>query len=57
MAIDVVDESIQSAKGYVKSLEGVFKSSAFLQGDNPGLVDYTLYGRCAISALGDQMQT
>ncbi|GAA6005768.1 hypothetical protein JCM11491_004001 [Sporobolomyces phaffii] len=46
-------ESIRQAKTFVTPLEGLLKSTKFLTGDLPGIVDYTLYGRYAFQRVAD----
>ncbi|GAA5946866.1 hypothetical protein JCM3765_002051 [Sporobolomyces pararoseus] len=47
------DTSIRQAKSFVKPLESLLKSSPFLNGEKPGIVDYTLYGRYAFQRVAD----
>ncbi|GAA5905569.1 uncharacterized protein JCM6883_005371 [Sporobolomyces salmoneus] len=47
------DQSIRQAKTFVKPLESLLKSSKFLNGENPGIVDYTLWGRYAFQRVAD----
>ncbi|GAA5842815.1 hypothetical protein JCM3766R1_007171 [Sporobolomyces carnicolor] len=47
------EQSIRQAKTFVKPLESLLKSTKFLNGDKPGIVDYTLYGRYAFQRVAD----
>ncbi|GAA5939739.1 glutathione S-transferase family protein [Sporobolomyces koalae] len=46
-------EAIKQAKTFVKPLEALLKTSPFLNGKQPGMVDYTLFGRYAFQRVAD----
>ncbi|GAA5877762.1 hypothetical protein JCM16303_000228 [Sporobolomyces ruberrimus] len=47
------DDAIRQAKTFVLPLESLLKSTPFLNGQNPGIVDYTIFGRYAFQRVAD----